>query len=129
MRGFTLVEVVVVLALAALLVGAALPSYRGHVQRAARLDAVEALTRLQAAQERHRATHGWYASDLAALGASGQSMQGLYALAISSRGAESYVARAEARGSQAGDRECSELTVEVAQGFARTGPNARCWNR
>jgi len=129
MRGFTLVEILVVLALAALLAATALPAYRGQTQRVARLDAVESLTRIQMAQERYRAANGWYANQLASLGVSGRSPQGLYAIAIVPLGAEAYVARAEALGAQAGDQECGTLTLEVSQGFARNGPSARCWNR
>lgn len=129
MRGLTLVEVLVVLVLVALLAGAALPGYQGHLQRAARIDAVEALTRLQAAQERHRMAHGWYANQLSVLGISARSTQGRYAIALAPLGAERYQARAEAVGAQAADGECSLLTLDVDQGFAREGPSARCWNR
>ena len=129
MRGLTLVEVLVVLVLAALLAGAALPSYQGQLRRAARADAVDALTRLQAAQERHRAAHGWYANQLSALGFAATSMQGRYAIALAPLGAERYQARAEARGAQSADGECAQLTLDVDQGFARQGPSARCWNR
>jgi type IV pilus assembly protein PilE len=67
MRGFTLVEVTVALALAALLAGTALPAYRGHVQPAGRLGAVDALTPLQPAQDRHRAAQGGHANGVEAL--------------------------------------------------------------
>jgi type IV pilus assembly protein PilE len=129
MRGFTLVEVLVVLALVALLAGAALPAYRGQIHRAARADAVESLTRLQIAQERFRAAHGWYASRLALVGAGETSPQGHYRIALEPLGAEAYLARAEASGAQARDRECAVITLSVNQGFAQTGPDARCWNR
>lgn len=129
MRGFTLIEITVVLALVALLAGVALPGYRTHLQRAGRADAVEALTRLQAAQERHRAGAGWYASELPALGLVATSPQGRYAIALVPGDAESYFARAEARGAQSDDRDCVVLTLEVTQGVARSGPSARCWNR
>lgn len=129
MRGFTLVELMVVLALTALLAGAALPSYRDQWLRAGRADAVQALVTLQGAQERYRAGQGWYANQLSALGASTLSMQGRYAITLVSRGAESYQARAEARGAQAGDGDCAVLTLDVSEGFAQLGPSASCWNR
>ncbi len=129
MRGFTLIELTVVLALVALFAGVALPGYRAQLQRAGRADAVEALTRLQAAQERHRAGAGWYASDLPALGLAAASPQGRYAIALVPGGAESYRARAEAGGAQAGDRDCAVLTLDVTHGVAQSGPSARCWNR
>ena len=56
--GFTLIECTMVCAVAAVLAGLAFPSYRQQQLRMARLDAVDALTRLQAAQERYRAATG-----------------------------------------------------------------------
>ena len=129
-RGFTLVEMLVALSLAALLLGLALPTLRGQELRAARLDAVEALTRLQAAQERYRSQHGLYAADLGALlGAQGTSAQGRYALSLALVGPEGYDATANALGPQSRDGGCSTLTLRVRQGFAETGPDAGCWLR
>lgn len=128
-RGFTLTELLVVMAAAGLLVATAWPSYHGHLLRAARIDAVDALTRVQMAQERYRSAHGGYAAQLPLLGLAPSSPQGRYAIALAPQGGEHYEARAEAQGAQSGDRECAVLTLVVEQGFARTGPDARCWSR
>lgn len=129
MRGFTLVETVVVLALAGLLAATAVPAWQGHALRAARADGAAALTRLQMQQERHHQLIGWYASSLSALGSAAHSPGGRYRIELAPRDADSYVARAHALGGQAGDRECLTLTLEVQRGMARTGPSARCWGR
>jgi type IV pilus assembly protein PilE len=127
-RGFTLLELLVAMALAALLITLGLRSQQGQGLRSGRLDAVEALTRLQRAQEQHRSAHGLYASDLAALiGAAATSPQGRYAIALDRFGGEAY--RATAKGAQARDTPCATLTLEVRQGFAQTGPDAGCWLR
>ncbi|HRD97202.1 MAG TPA: type IV pilin protein, partial [Rubrivivax sp.] len=77
--------------MAALLASAALPSMQGQRLRAGRLDAVAALTRVQAAQEQHHAVHGFYAGELAALGLiDPNSPQGLYALSLQTQGPEAY---------------------------------------
>jgi len=128
-RGFTLIELLVVLATTALLLGVALPSYRSELQRAGRADAVHALTALQAAQERFRAAHGLYADQLAALALPARSVQGRYRIALETVGVEAYRARATALGAQSADSACPVLTLEVDAGFARSGPDARCWNR
>lgn len=128
-RGHTLPELLVVMALAGLLVAASWPSYRSYLLRAARADAVDALTRVQMAQERYRSANGWYAAQLPLLGLAPSSPQGRYTIALAPQGGEHYVARAEAQGAQSGDRECAVITLVVEQGFARTGPDARCWNR
>lgn len=129
-RGFTLVEVCVACAIALLLAMVALPSFQGEALRAARLDAVQALTRLQMAQEQYRSAHGLYATELGALrGVMPVSDQGRYTLVVAQTGPESYRATAQARGSQARDTACPALTLDVAQGFAQPGPTAQCWNR
>ena len=130
--GFTLVEVTIATAVAAVLASIALPSYRGQQMRAGRVDAVAALTRLQAAQEQYRGLHGLYAGQLGPLrGVGPTSPQGRYGVALARVGAEGYraTATALAGGPQAADSECAELTLEVVRGFARTGPSARCWQR
>jgi type IV pilus assembly protein PilE len=128
--GFTLVECATVCAVVAVLAAVALPSFQGEARRAARLDAVQALTRLQITQEQYRSAHGLYAGELGALrGVSPVSDQGRYTLSLAVTGPEAYRATAQARGSQARDSHCPVLTLEVAQGFAQFGPNAQCWNR
>lgn len=128
--GFTLVELLVAVALAALLLTLGLGGQRGHDLRVGRLDAVEALTRVQQAQEQHRSAHGLYASELAALaGAAPTSPQGRYALRLDLTGGEAYRATATALGPQARDTACATLTLEVRQGFAQAGPDAGCWGR
>lgn len=130
-RGFTLVEVLVVSIVAVLLSTMAWPAYRGQLQRAARSEAIEALQRLQLAQERHRETFGLYAGELKTVGLGAATTGGRYQIALTPTGAESYRAMAVARtgGSQEGDRACPALTLEVRQGFATLGPDGRCWNR
>jgi type IV pilus assembly protein PilE len=129
-RGFTFIELLVTVALAALLLTLGLSSQSGHDLRVGRLDAVAALTRVQQAQEQHRTAHGLYASEFSALaGTAAVSPQGRYAVHIDITGGEAYRATAVAQGGQARDRDCATLTLEVRQGFAQPGPDARCWNR
>jgi type IV pilus assembly protein PilE len=130
-RGFTLAEVTIACAVLGVLAGIALPSLQQHRLQAGRLDAVDALSRLQSAQERHRANHGLYAPDLAALRIAPHSAQGRYALAMELTAPDAYRASARARvdGPQAADRDCATLSLEVRSGFAQPGPSARCWNR
>jgi type IV pilus assembly protein PilE len=128
-RGFTFVEVLSACTIAGVLASVALPAWQGSVTRSRRADAVNTLARVQAAQERHRATHGRYAADLAALQLGAQSEQGLYEIAVEPTGADAYRASARAVGAQATDNECPRLLLDVNGGFAQAGPSARCWNR
>ena len=128
--GFTLVESMIVCAVVAVLATLAWPSFRGHDFRAGRLDAVEALTRVQQAQEQHRSAHGLYAGELGALlGTSARSPQGRYAISLALDGPEAYRATASALGAQAQDPGCATITLQVKQGFAQTGPHSGCWQR
>lgn len=130
--GFTLVELTVAAAVAAVLVATALPAFGTQKLRAGRIDAVSALTRVQTLQEQHRALHGLYASRIDGLrGAAAISPDGRYSIAMDLVGADGWRGTATARAGtpQAADRDCATLTVSVVEGFATFGPAAGCWNR
>ena len=133
-RGFTLVELVVAVALAALLAAVALPAYTQHLAAGRRADAVAALMQLQMAQERHHVNHGVYAGDRAALRGAGTavSAQGFYDITLAplpDAPGQGYVAEAlpRANGPQSRDSECPRLTLTVRHGIATQGPHRRCW--
>ena len=129
-RGFTLIEVCLALAVLGILAAVAWPSQQAQLQRARRMDAISALTRLQMAQEQYRLRHGRYSAELTGLAAS-RSPEGLYLLAVADAAADSVtlIARARADGPQQSDRDCRELTLHLNQGLADAGPHGRCWNR
>lgn len=131
-RGFTLVELCVVLALAGLLAAMAWPSWQSQLQRGYRADAVTALMRVQLAQESHRAHHGLYAAQLNVLvgAAAPVSVQGLYDIELAG-GGDRYEAHARARtgSAVASDSSCAVLSLRVRDGLTDYAPSARCWNR
>lgn len=132
-RGFTLAELLVVMAAAGVLAALAWPSFADQWTRARRADATAALARLEAAQERHRTQQGRYAAEAAALGAAGASAspQGLYRIELHPGPGDGYLAVAHARAdaAQAADRDCAAITLRVEQGFAQRGPTPACWAR
>ncbi len=133
--GFTLVEAMVALAIAAVVAATAYPSYMAQVRKSRRTDAAVALMQVEQAQERWRGAHPGYAAELAApppqgLGLNAASAGGYYSLALSDAGAAGYAvaAVAVAGRSQAGDSGCTTLVVTVRHGSAvRTPPD--CWSR
>ncbi|MCC7329063.1 MAG: type IV pilin protein [Gammaproteobacteria bacterium] len=140
-RGYTLMELMVVVTIVGILAAVAVPSYRQYTMRAKRADATTALLRLAAMQERFYIQHNSYAStDLmddappAGLGIPGTE-RGYYSLAIDSNDLTTgYTATATvvAGGEQADDTDCAAFSVN-AQGLRSAadsggGDNTdRCW--
>ena len=140
--GITLIELMIDVAVAALLLAVAVPSYLDSVRKGRRAEAVAGLTRLQQAQEQHRANNPQYAPTFAALTASAPSATEHYGLAIDAADAGSYTITATAKpGSpQFGDQRCRGLRIRAASGAlnyeslnaasAVDATNAnRCWAR
>lgn len=133
-RGFTLLELLVCMALAALLVAVALPSWHGLVLRVQRSDATAALYALAGAQERYRLAHGRYADAAApappvGLGLS-SSQRGWYELRVESADATRFTAsaRASAGSPQAADTACRILTIDESGARGSTpAPAEECW--
>jgi len=115
----TLLELLVALTLVGLLAGLAYPSYRGHVMRAYRMEAIEALLAIAAAQERFHLQHGHYAEGFEPEVAPGLRLDPLtsgarYQLLISPVAPASFVARAVPRpgSGQEQDGRCSEFGLD-----------------
>jgi len=65
-KGFTLIEVLIVIAIIGILIAIALPSYQAHIQKANRVAAQLALTKMAQQFERTSAREGYYPIDSAA---------------------------------------------------------------
>jgi type IV pilus assembly protein PilE len=139
-RGFTLIEVMIVVAIVAIIATIALPSYQDSVRKSRRADAVLALQQIQIEQEKFRAECPTYASNVAGtrtcndrgLALATSSSDGYYTLNLLSvlNAATHYTATATAVSgtSQASDTGCTELKLEVT-GLTLTRTPAECWTR
>lgn len=129
-RGFTLIEMMIVVVILAILAAIALPSYQKYVLRSHRAEGQALLSEAAARQERYFAQNNSYASSAAALNMTSYvaSLQ-YYGLAISNVGASTYTLTATATGSQARDSECLTLTLDQAgtRGATGTGTASSCW--
>ena len=128
-RGFTLVEIGVVVAVVAVLTAAAWPSWRGQLLRSRRVEATTALMSVQRAQAGHYTTYGRYAQRLDELAGAPRETAagGHYRVAISAAGADGYRAVAVALAGQADDRACAEIELRVRGAISEQLPSARCW--
>jgi type IV pilus assembly protein PilE len=134
-RGFTLIEIMVVVAIVAIIASIALPSYQQSVRKSRRADAVLALQQIQVEQEKLRAECTGYAGTLTGTRACGTlgypkttSPDDFYTLALSNDSATGYTATATATGLQADDAECPSLVLQVV-GLTLTRTPAQCWTR
>ncbi|MBB4865274.1 type IV pilus assembly protein PilE [Pseudomonas nitritireducens] len=137
-RGFTLVELMVVVSILALLAGIAIPSYRQYVLRAQRSEAQTLLRDAAAQQERYLAQYSRYTDEPARLAfpapltADGKrlSPNQLYELGIEHPDGNTrrYRLSALRLGAQGQDRECGDFTLDE-QGTRGTsaGSVASCW--
>lgn len=154
-RGFTLIELMVVVAIVAIIAAVALPSYFGSIRKSRRADAVALLNQTAQAQERWRANNATYSSDLGSTGlkvttaattvttsgtvSSSQFTSTYYTVRVSTDSnanlnQTSYTVLATAIGSQAKDTQCTSLTLAMSGGqftYTSTGtaPAQRCWSR
>lgn len=141
MRGFSLLELMVALAVAAVLAAVAVPGYSELARRSLRQDARLALLRVQHHQERHFTQHLAYASSLeghgaGALGLATRSDRGYYLLGLAAD-AQGYfaTARVDPSGRQAADSRCAQLRIDQtglrqvadASGAWRQDDPDRCW--
>ncbi|WP_371083463.1 type IV pilin protein [Variovorax sp. RCC_210] len=139
LRGFTLIELMIVLAVIAILAAIAYPSYTRYVLRAKRADAKQQL--LQAAQwsERYLTANGRYPPASVALpdGLSHAPAAGTanYLVSYADRSETTYTLQAVPQGGSVMD-ECGKLTVNQ-QGVKLAGNKTSasdalvqlCWNR
>jgi type IV pilus assembly protein PilE len=131
--GFTLIELVIVIAIVAVLTAIALPSYRNYVLRSHRSDALSTLTQDQAIFERCYAQNYNYSGTCAALPTFPQtSPQGYYSIAITGPTATTYTLTATPQNAQAADTPCATITIDQANqktGLDSSGTaQSACWN-
>jgi len=141
-RGMTLTEVLVVMAIVALLGAIGYPSYTGYMTRANRSAAKSLLLQIADRQEQFFADNKRYANDLTQLGyasngfsidkqgapvAAGASTR-LYTVSLTDTSATTFTANAapELRQSER-DTQCGTLTLTHAGQKGHSGAGEGCW--
>lgn len=148
-QGFTLIEVMVVVAIVGILASVAYPSFLNQIRTSRRSDAVVAMSSIQQAQERWRANKSSYITTTSLLTTAVPdglgfrttelSEGGYYSLSLSPNTAvvippcttaSCYVVTATAVSgkSQYSDTGCRALTITVTNGSGVKSPDA-CWKK
>lgn len=136
-RGFTLIEVMIVVAVLGILASVAYPSYQDYVRRGHRAEARAHLMKIAQWMERTATANGTYpittvAAQKTAIDAALQGpSRGRYTYTITSTTGAAYTAKAVPQGSQSADG-CGTLTLnhqgEQAVESAKL-TKADCWSR
>lgn len=111
--GFTLIELIIAVAIIGILAAIAWPNYQQHVQRSRRADATSALLDAANRQEQFILNRGRYANNLADLGIQAATPDGFYRIGISAPTAACPIAS------------CYELAAVPAAGSPQAN-DARC---
>lgn len=135
-QGFTLIELMITVAVIGILAAVAYPSYTEYVMRSRRVEGQTLLDEAAARQERWRAQNGKYTVTVTDLklphGATSQN--GYYMLvptAMEDGSDGGYTLKAQRLGSQTSDFKCGDFTLDAKgkKGIAAGTPGtaANCW--
>ncbi|SMF01386.1 type IV pilus assembly protein PilE [Alteromonadaceae bacterium Bs31] len=132
-RGFSLVEVVIVMAIIGIVTAFAYPSYQDSVLKSHRAEGIETLLDVAQAQEVLYSQTNAYSTNakpFAPTASSVTSEKGYYVVTVTSGACGTsacFVATATAQGSQAADKLCATLSIDNLGTKSSTPSGNSCW--
>lgn len=130
-NGFTLIELMITVAIIGILAAIAYPSYQQYVISSARAEAMTALLDAASKQEQFYSDNRQYTTSMANLGVNTATESGLYTLSATVNGQSFVITATPASGVALQDGECTTLTInEVGvKGATGSGGVNTCWKR
>lgn len=130
-KGFTLIEMMITVAIIGILTAIAYPSYVEYLYKGSRAEAMSALLDIANRQEQFYADNHIYTSSLSDLGVQTTSDTGLFTLSLTSDGSTFSVEASPADHPATKDTDCTGFMIdELGQKTATgSGGNSTCWNR
>jgi type IV pilus assembly protein PilE len=140
-KGFTLMELMMVVVIIGLLAAIAIPLYNGYVTRTRRADAITALQSVALAEEKARAESGSYVSEATLIGTYGlkpatgnnYTVSQYYNIVITNVSASTFTAYASPIGDQASDAVAPAINQDQLCGtwnstYSRVDEDTELWN-
>ena len=134
-HGFTLIELMITVAIVGILAAIAYPSYQQYVLRSARAEAAGQLMEIAGGMERHYTTEGKYDTYTLTMTASPRTGTQRYTLSVCEVSGQAFVLKATPTGAQTADTQCGAIGLaSTGQKFALLGDActnanaaAACW--
>ena len=127
-QGFTLIELMIVVAIVAIISAIAYPSYQDSVRKANRSDAMDAMLDTAQRLERCYTAFGSYNNGGCSVPASVTSTKGYYTVAVTTAAATYSLTGTPVAGKpQAQDAQCTSFTLTNTGQKTSTGTSATCW--